>query len=698
MSFVKFSVSAKLAVASGISLLLVVGMVVNEHLSSAGLERAYADALRQQKVVENATASATAIRQAEVAMRDTRLAGTSAQVQSGLGILLGAAADGRERMEAARRLSSDPASQQRMDEVAAMFDDFATRSTSFATVRNEYLNQQTVLAQAAGRWNKGWEQLEATLGYVTLDNREEVESNLREGARLFMDARNAFWDLTTSGDFKLERRMNQLILTAMASLRQAGMGLTDKAMAAAIDQLLVAVGNFKTGMEASVKAWKQGNEVVAAELTPLGKQIDEILPQIAAAAEQSAAAGVAHATAQMTQAARIRIAVGAVAVVILIGTALFGSFSIGRPLTRVGAVLLELAHGNKAVEIPYVTRGDEVGDAARAASTFRDNLVEMERLQAEQREAEARLAEEKHIADERTAADKHAAEQKAAAERKAMMERLAAEFEAAVGNIVETVSNASHELEAAASSLSKTAETTEQLSATVASASEDASANVKSVAAASEEMTSSVQEIGRQVNESSKIAGEAVNQAEKTDARIGQLSEAASRIGDVVKLITAIAEQTNLLALNATIEAARAGEAGKGFAVVAQEVKALASQTAKATDEIAGQITGMQAETRESVLAIKEISGTVRRISDIATTIAAAVEEQGAATGEISRNALLAAQGTAQVAVNITDVNRGASETGTASARVLASAQSLAGESGRLKREVEKFLDTVRAA
>jgi methyl-accepting chemotaxis protein len=698
MHFMNLSVSTKLAIASGISLLLVAGMVANEHFSSASLEQAYADALRQQKVVENATAGATAIRKAEVAMRDTRLAGTTALVQTSLGQLLGAASDGRERMEAARRLSTDPASQERMDKVAAMFDEFATRSTALATVRNEYLNQQTVLTEAAGRWNKGWEQLEATLGYTTIDNREDVESNLREGGRLFMDARNAFWDLMTSGNAQLERRMNQLILTAMASIRQAKMGLSDTAVSGAIDQLLTAVGSFKTGMEASVKAWKAANETVTTGLVPLGKQIDEILPQIAAAAEQSAEAGVAHASAQMTRTASIRFAVGGIAFAILIGTALFGRFSIGRPLTRVGAVLLELAHGNKAVEIPYVTRGDEVGDAARAASTFRDNLVEMERLQAEQREAEARIAEEKHAADERTAAERNAAEQKAAAERKAMMERLAAEFETAVGNIVETVSNASHELEAAASSLSKTAETTEQLSATVASASEDASTNVKSVAAASEEMTSSVQEIGRQVNESSRIAGEAVTQAEKTDARIGQLSEAAARIGDVVKLITAIAEQTNLLALNATIEAARAGEAGKGFAVVAQEVKALASQTAKATDEIATQISGMQAATRESVGAIKEISGTVRRISDIATTIAAAVEEQGAATGEISRNALLAAQGTAQVAVNITDVNRGASETGTASARVLASAQSLAGESGRLRREVDNFLNTVRAA
>jgi len=207
-----------------------------------------------------------------------------------------------------------------------------------------------------------------------------------------------------------------------------------------------------------------------------------------------------------------------------------------------------------------------------------------------------------------------------------------------------------------------------------------------------------VSEIGRQVQESSDIASQAVKQAQQTDARINELSQAAGRIGDVVKLITAIAEQTNLLALNATIEAARAGEAGRGFAVVASEVKQLASQTAKATEEISAQIASMQTATQESVGAIKEIGGTIGRISEIAGAIAAAVQEQGAATGEIARNVGEAAKGTAEVASNITEVNRGAGETGSASAQVLSSAQSLSAESNHLKAEVEKFLSTVRAA
>jgi methyl-accepting chemotaxis protein len=313
--------------------------------------------------------------------------------------------------------------------------------------------------------------------------------------------------------------------------------------------------------------------------------------------------------------------------------------------------------------------------------------VYLERAEADRKAAEKKAEDEKRAAEER-----------ALAERKSAMGKLADDFEAAIGAIVDMVSSASTELEAAANTLTKTAETTQQLSTMVASASEEASANVQSVASATEEMTSSITEIGRQVQQSSKIAGEAVHQAQQTDERINALSKAAGRIGDVVKLITSVAEQTNLLALNATIEAARAGEAGKGFAVVAQEVKALAAQTAKATEEISSQIIGMQTATDESVTAIQTIGGTIAKISEIAATIAAAVEEQGAATGEIARNVGEAAKGTMQVATNITDVNRGASETGSASAQVLSSAQSLSTESNRLKLEVAKFLNTVRAA
>jgi aerotaxis receptor len=289
-------------------------------------------------------------------------------------------------------------------------------------------------------------------------------------------------------------------------------------------------------------------------------------------------------------------------------------------------------------------------------------------------------------------------ERRAAVSRKQEMSTMADSFEGAIGKIVDTVSSASNDLESSANSLSGTATRGQELSTTVAAASEEASANVQAVASATEELTSSVREISRQVQESARIASDAVEQARRTNDRVGELSKAATRIGDVVELINTIAGQTNLLALNATIEAARAGEAGRGFAVVASEVKALAEQTARATGEIGQQISGIQAATHESVGAIREISTTIERLSEIAATVAAAVEQQGAATSEISRNIQHAATGTQQVSANISDVQRGASQTGDTSGHVLTAARQLSGDSNRLKQEVSRFLQSVRAA
>ena len=346
--------------------------------------------------------------------------------------------------------------------------------------------------------------------------------------------------------------------------------------------------------------------------------------------------------------------------------------AIARPLGRLNDIMSKIAQGvfNSRVN---VERDDEVGVALR-------NLQALQAKLGFDREAQRDM------------------ETRAAAQRQADMHRLAGEFEAAVGNIIETVASAATELEASAGTLTSTAESTQQLSIAVAAASEEASTNVQSVASATEEMSSSVTEISHRVQDSARMAAEAVNQARQTNDRVSELSRAAARIGDVVELINSIAGQTNLLALNATIEAARAGDAGRGFAVVASEVKALAEQTAKATGEISQQITGIQVATQESVVAIGAIGETIGRLSEISAAVAAAVEEQGAATQEISRNVQQAAQGTQDVSSNITDVQRGASETGSASSQVLSSAQSLSIESNRLKTEVDKFLASIRAA
>jgi len=364
-------------------------------------------------------------------------------------------------------------------------------------------------------------------------------------------------------------------------------------------------------------------------------------------------------------------------VFLVIGGGLFGvGLGVIRPMTRMTDVMARLAGGTLEIEIPSLNRGDEVGAMARAVQIFRENAQRVQAMESAQ--AGLKL--------------------KAEEERKAAMSRVADGFEEVIGKIVETVSSASSEIELAAGSLTKTAEATRESTTAAASASDLSSANVQSAAAASEEMASSVTEIGRQVQQSETITQAAVRQAEQTNARISELSQSAGRIGEVVKMIAAVAEQTNLLALNATIEAARAGEAGRGFAVVASEVKALAAQTAKATEEIGTQITQMQSATHQSVSAIKEIGVTIGRISEISTAIAAAVEQQGVATQEIARNVQQAAQGSIQVGDSIAVVSRGAANTGTAAAQVHGFAHSLANQGNHLKLEVGKFLATIRAA
>jgi methyl-accepting chemotaxis protein len=370
-------------------------------------------------------------------------------------------------------------------------------------------------------------------------------------------------------------------------------------------------------------------------------------------------------------------AAGGLAGLIVAGLIAFG---VGRGLTRPLAitcgVMDRLANGELAVNVPFVERRNEIGRIARSLQVFKDRLVENDRLRASQDKLK-----------DKTEADK-----------KSMMGQLADEFERDVGASLDTLLAAATELRTTSQGMAATAKQTNTQASSVAAAAEQTSINVQTAAAATEQLSSSVTEIGQQVTRSTKIAADAVEQANRTNEAVHGLSAAAQRIGDVVKLISEIASQTNLLALNATIEAARAGVAGKGFAVVATEVKSLATQTAKATDEIAAQVAAMQGATEEAVKAIQGIGGTIGTINGIATSIASAVEEQGAATHEITRTVKQAAHNSGQVTTGIVGVNQAAGHTGTAANQVLASAEALRGQADALRGNVDGFITKVRAA
>jgi len=373
-----------------------------------------------------------------------------------------------------------------------------------------------------------------------------------------------------------------------------------------------------------------------------------------------------------------RLSLGVAVIALLLGAVLAYVIAIGitRPLGAMTRAMRTLARGDLSVDVPARDYGDEVGEMAAAVEVFKQNAIRVKEMEAAQKEIEARAADEK----------------------KRMMEALATQFEGSVAHVVQSVSAAAVQMQSTAQSMSAISTQTSRQAAAVASASEQATSNVQTVAAAAEELAASIREIGQQVSTSSSIVHETQRQAKHTHEVVQGLSEAAQKIGAIVTLISDIAGQTNLLALNATIEAARAGEAGKGFAVVAGEVKNLALQTARATEDITRQIAAVQGETTEAVDAIEDIVHRITRINEVADAIAAAVEEQNAATAEIARNVEQASAGTAEVSHNIVGVNQAAGEAGHAADEVVSAARELAQDADILKVEVGKFLDGIRKA
>jgi methyl-accepting chemotaxis protein len=671
-----FRIGTKLGICLGIGVALVAALIVNEQITSNSIERLTAAADRQQAIVIDSINTEVALQRALVVGRDLRMARTPLAVDRLSAELQQIAAAGRGRLATLEAQSTGAADRDRFKAIKDLFSQYVTALGDISAKQIEILSLFEKLDQVESKWVRSVNLVVNSVAFTNLPNFKEIEAFINEAASLFKDARTATWRYFLLHEASQTRRIGASTDQAVHQLDYASAAAVDKAVVASLDTLRRIVPEYTAALKAITDAIDAQNLIQSDRADPADVGSRKLLGEAIETANTASDAATAQAASAVARTGRIRLAIGAVVGLVLLGAAAFASLAIGRPIRRIGEVLMELANGNKAVRIPYADRRDEVGDTARAAVAFKNNLERVERLEAEQK----------------------ATEERTIVERKSTMHLLAEEFERAVGSIAGTVSSASARLEEAANTLTKTADQTEKLSSVVASASDEASSNVRSVASAAEELAASVSEVGRQVQESSEIARDAVAQAAKTDLRINELFQLSQRIGDVVKVITAIAEQTNLLALNATIEAARAGAAGKGFAVVAQEVKALAAQTAKATNDIGTQISDMQAATLDSVAAIKEIGGIIDRVSEIATAMAAAVEEQGGAIQEIARNVQEAAHGTSQVAANIVDVTRGATATGSASAQVLASAQSLSTDSNRLTVEVQKFVQLVRTA
>jgi methyl-accepting chemotaxis protein len=667
----------KLGLAGAVGVLLAIGMAANQMMTDATVSAVNDRAGRSQRVSDSSLAANLAMRQMELAGRNIRLARVPAEVEKNVALLERLKATETSQLEAALASAQKPETKERLQKIKSLMDRFSAGVEEIAKAQATLLAQTDKRSAISGEWTKALDAELASPTLAKLDNRAEVEKLLHQADAKVNALRAMVWRLGATGDASLIDSIakTQTALKTIFNLLRGE--ADDRELLAVISSLDSVVKRFLAANDDVVKTEALKDDILANRSVKFANEAAELMEMTVSTAQKNFAVSKDEVATETAQANRINLIMAGIVILTLFASGVFSFLGIARPMTRLNGALGEMAGGKLDIEIPGAGRGDEIGDLAKTVTVIRENAEQKARDEAEAK----------------TRQDQIAAEQ-----RKADMIRLANDFEGAVGEIVETVSSASTELEASASTLTSTAERAQELTTMVAAASEEASTNVQSVASATEELTSSVNEISRQVQESARMATEAVGQARTTNDRVSELSKAAARIGDVVELINTIAEQTNLLALNATIEAARAGEAGRGFAVVASEVKALAEQTSKATGEIGQQITGIQAATQDSVNAIKEISGTIERLAEISSTIAAAVEEQGAATQEISRNVQQAAQGTQQVSANITDVQRGASETGSASSQVLSAAQSLSGDSNRLKLEVGKFLDTVRAA
>lgn len=585
-----------------------------------------------------------------------------------------------EAIDALRLLKSDMASfiedPDRRETINQLVAEIGSYETAFDQMVEEFSRQEALRASMTDNGRAARTQLSDIMSSAFRD--DDAPAAYRAGvvqqhlmlARYYGDR-----FFSSSNPDLLERTMLEL-----ESARDTGLTLSralqNPARRSLYEQFVVHLDDFAAEFEQAVDLQKSMDSLKAQTLDVVGPRVAAGYAGILQQTLDTQNTIGPRAAAEISAVSRNTMVLALIAVIVGCIAAFFIGRSIANSIARVAERMKDLAGGNLEIEIPHSERKDELGEMARALLIFQESGIEKMQLEREQ----AMQAE------------------RAEAEKRQSMNELADGFEASVNEVVAAVSSAAQQMVGLSQGMSEAADRANGRSSAVAAASEEASTNVETVAAASEEMTNSIAEVSERISQSATMTNDAARGAEKTTQTVSQLATSAQTIGDVVKLISDIAEQTNLLALNATIEAARAGEAGKGFAVVASEVKSLANQTAKATEQISAQVTGMQGDTDAVVNAIDKIGTMIQDLNGTASSIAAAVEQQHSATQEIARNTQQAADGTREVSANITEVSNAVLETGDAAREVLTASSQLASEADRLKDRVADFLDRIRAA
>jgi methyl-accepting chemotaxis protein len=663
----------RLGLAAGLATFLMLAVIVNQQISEGVVEQSQEIAGRQTNVNINLLRTEIAVRGAALAFRGIRTASSIALVESGLKEAATARGDADRNLDEAIGATLAPENRERMKKAKAEFALYVAAGESIGATQREGLDSLARRDAVLDGWTKALAGALSSPALATLPEKKDIESGLKEAEYQSRDVRIAYWRFATTGETRLIARVGEGIEGITRTLRQVRVLTKEPTILAAIDQLIAIAPGFLEAIQATANLQLAHEKILREGTVPARRNMEESLAKASELARLGSELGRLEAIATMRQAGQVGITIGGIAVIVLLGSAFLSTRSITRPIRELVSDAARLAGGDTAVEFATARRRDEIGMVAGAVASFRDNVIAQQK-----------------------AADSFTREVKEKEEHNRSMEGVIEGFRISANALLATVGQNANLMNETATTLTGIAGDAASQAVSAAGASEETAGNVQTVAAAAEQLSSSIQEIGRQVEQATKAVRAAGATTERSATEIQGLATAGDRIGAVVGLIQAIAAQTNLLALNATIEAARAGDAGRGFAVVASEVKTLASETAKATEEIAQQVAGIQTSTKSAVEAVKEIATAMRSIDEVTTAIASAVEQQGAATREISNSVQMASTGTQRLSGNIANVNTAIGEANRSAEEVRTASGAVSNAAEKLTEQVRNFFVVLR--